>query len=50
MVVLQNYITQGDIMLVNQELSWKTPLGFDTFEGSVMYHYDKQSNIFYGLA
>ncbi len=37
-------------MLINQEYSWNDSLGFDTLEGSVLYHYEKSSNIYYGLS
>jgi hypothetical protein len=36
-------------MLISQEFSWNDAIGFETLEGSAMFHYDKVSNIFYGV-
>ena len=36
-------------MLISQAFSWNKSSSYDTLDGSVMYHYDKHSNVFYGL-
>jgi len=40
---------QGDVMLISQEFSWNEALGFETLEGSAMFHYDKEISDIYGI-
>jgi hypothetical protein len=36
-------------MITNQAFSWNNSSDFDRLEGSVIYYYEKQANIFYGI-